>query len=183
MWLGNAQTESLRGKSLCQGTKQTDTFCNERSVPAHKSSLSGINKNRIKVGTFCLYVILSKKVLSLEHNTRKHYLLIYSNKVRLSNVFHPSCGICAVYYQYWLLKPRSQLSAKHSAVTWVLSSKLSMSLREMGRAVKPVICFNGPDIRQKFCHGRWSCLLILTLLHWEQWDCHVYPSSRVPHIS
>lgn len=162
---------------------QADTFCNERSVLIHKSSLSGINKKKIKICTFCLYLTLSKKVLFLEHNRRKHYLLIYSNKVRLSNVFHPSCGICAVYYQYWLLKPRSQLSAKCSAVTWVLSSKLSMSLWEMDRAVKPVICFNGPDIRKKFCHGRWSCLLILPLLHREQWDCHAYPSSRVPHIN
>lgn len=121
-------TDRKAQRQIIVSGHQADTFCNERSVLIHKSSLSGINKKKIKICTFCLYLTLSKKVLFLEHNRRKHYLLIYSNKVRLSNVFHPSCGICAVYYQYWLLKPRSQLSAKCSAVTWVLSSKLSMSL-------------------------------------------------------
>lgn len=38
-----------------------------------------------------------------------------------------------------------------------------MSLQEMDTAVKLVIYFNGPDVREKFCHGRWSCLLILPL--------------------
>lgn len=149
MGLGNAQAEKLGRKSWCQGTEEIDPFCNETSVLIHKSCLSGINKNRIKVGTSCLCHALSKRVLSL-----KHYLLIYSDKACLSDVFHPSCGVCAVYYQCWLLIPRSQLSAKCSAVTWVLSSKWSMSLQEMDTAVKPVICFNGPDVREKFCHGR-----------------------------
>lgn len=170
-------------KSLCQVIKQIDPFCNERSSLIHKSNLSGINKSRTKVGTFCLYLALSNRVLSLEHYTRKHYLLIYSNKACLSDVFRPSCGVCAVYYQYWLLMPRSQLSAKCSAVTWVLSSKLSTSLQEMDSAVKPVISFNSTEVREKFCHGRWSCLLILPLLHWEQWNCHAYSSSRPPHIN
>lgn len=38
-----------------------------------------------------------------------------------------------------------------------------MSLQEMDTAVKPVIYFNALDVREKFCHGRWSCLLILPL--------------------
>lgn len=38
-----------------------------------------------------------------------------------------------------------------------------MSLQEMDTAVKPVIYFNGLDVREKFSHGRWACLLILPL--------------------
>lgn len=155
MGLGNAWAENLRRKSLCQGTEQIDPFSNEASILIHKSCLSGINKNRIKAGTsLSLARTEQKGSLPGGQRRRKHYLLIYSNKACLCAVFHLSCWVCAVYYQYWLLMPRSLLSPKCSAVTRVFISKLSMSLQEMDTAVKPVIYFNGPDVREKFCHGR-----------------------------
>lgn len=160
MGLGNARAENLTRKSLCEGTEQIDPFSNETSILFHKSCLSGIYKNRIKAGTFCLYHWAER--FSPWTITEKEALFVdLLQQGILSDVFHPSCGACAVYYQYWLLMPRSQLSPKCSAVTWVLSSELSMSLHEMDTAVKPVVYFNGPDVREKFCHGRWSCLLIL----------------------
>lgn len=164
MGLGNAWAENLRRKSLCQGTEQIDPFSNEASIIIHKSYLSGINKNRIRAGaSLSLAHSEQKGSLPGAQQRRKHYFLTYSNKACLCAIFHLSCWACAVYYQYWLLMPRSQLSPKCSAVAWVLSSKLSVSLQEMDTAVKLVIYFNGPDVREKFSHGRWGCLLILPL--------------------
>lgn len=183
MGLGNAWAENLRRKSLCQGTEQIDPFGNETSVLIHKSCLSGINKNRIKVGTFCLYHTLSKKVLSLEHN-REGSIICWSTPTRHVWVMFSTLHVVFVLYiiniGYLCQGLSCQLSAC-SAVTWVLSSKLSMSLQEMDTAVKPVIYFNGPDVREKFRHGRWSCLLILPLRIETNGIAMLIHLAKLPH--